>query len=298
MIMWSRGKSLMLISTFAYAGLNLCVKQLQHLPALELLLFRSLISFAICIVGIWQAGVFIFGNNKKWLVIRGFAGIVALWLYFSCLQKIPLASAVAIQYTSPVFTALFASIILSEKMNRWKWIFFLISIAGVGFIKGFDTRLSLEYSLIGVGSAMFSGLAYTSIRKLHATENPFVIILYFPMLAIPITGIYSYFNWVQPIGADWFYILAMGLLTQIGQFSATRAIQLERLENVTFLNYFGIILALGLGFFIFQETFDWVSLTGMGMVLAGIFLNLVDKDKVKAKVRAGGNGLKQFRKSV
>lgn len=288
----------MLISTFAYAGLNLCVKQLQHLPALELLLFRSLISFAICIVGIWQAGVFIFGNNKKWLVIRGFAGIVALWLYFSCLQKIPLASAVAIQYTSPVFTALFASIILSEKMNRWKWIFFLISIAGVGFIKGFDTRLSLEYSLIGVGSAMFSGLAYTSIRKLHATENPFVIILYFPMLAIPITGIYSYFNWVQPIGADWFYILAMGLLTQIGQFSATRAIQLERLENVTFLNYFGIILALGLGFFIFQETFDWVSLTGMGMVLAGIFLNLVDKDKVKAKVRAGGNGLKQFRKSV
>lgn len=283
MINWSRGRSFMLFSTCCYAGLNLCVKQLHHIPPVEMLFFRSLISFAICAVGIYQAGVSLFGNNKKWLIIRGCAGILALWLYFTCLQKIPLASAVAIQYTSPVFTALFASFILGEKMNKWKWVFFLVSMVGVGFIKGFDPRLSLSFTLIGLASALFSGLAYTSVRKLHATENPFVIIIYFPMLALPITGIYSYLNWVSPIGTDWFFILAMGILTQFGQFSATQAIQMERLENVTFLNYFGIILALGLGFFLFQETFDAVSLSGMGLVLGGIFLNLVDKEKMKAR---------------
>lgn len=272
----------MLLSTIAYAGLNLCVKELRHLPALELLFFRSIISFAICATAIWQAGISFLGHNRRWLFIRGCAGILALWLYFNSLQKIPLASAVAIQYTSPVFTALFASLLLSEKMSRWKWIFFLLSMFGVVLIKGWDNRLPMPYLLMGIASAMFSGLAYTSIRKLHSTENPFVIILWFPMLAIPITGLYSFLNWVQPQGRDWFLILAMGLLTQVGQMSATRAIQMERLEQVTFLNYFGIILALGLGFFLFQETFDWVSLSGIGLVMAGIFLNLLDKDKMKA----------------
>lgn len=208
---------------------------------------------------------------------------MALWLYFSSLQKIPLASAVAIQYTSPVFTAVFAGLLLKERMGKWKWVFFLVSMIGVGFIKGYDSRIPMEYVAIGLASALFSGLAYTSIRKLHTTENPYVIIIYFPMLALPITAIYSWLNWIQPIGVDWLFILAMGILTQFGQISATKAIHLERLENVTFLNYFGIILALGLGYVLFQETFDWVSITGMGMVLAGIFLNLVDKEKIKAK---------------
>lgn len=279
MVGWSKGKSFMLLSTLFYAVLNMCVKHLSYLPALELIFFRSAISFVICFVGIRMAGVSMFGNNHKWLIIRGVAGILALWLYFSSIHKMPLASAVTIQYTSPVFTALFATFLLGEKMSGWKWMFFMLSMLGVILIKGVDGRVPLEYLFIGLASAVCSGVAYNAVRKLNVSEHPLVIILYFPMVALPISGIYCIFNWVSPVGWDWLIALTMGICTQLGQYCMTRAIQLERLENVTFLNYLGIIFALGLGFVAFNEVYGWVSFLGMGLVLAGIFLNLFEKKR-------------------
>ncbi len=267
----------MLASTFFYAILNLCVKELSYIPALELIFFRSAISFIICSLGIWRAGVYFFGTQHSWLIIRGIAGIMALWLYFSSIQKMPLASAVAIQYTSPVFTALFATFLLSEKMSVWKWLFFLLSMAGVFLIKGVDSRIPLPYVGLGLASAIFSGIAYNAVRKLNQTEHPLVIILYFPLVALPISGIYSALNWVSPKGWDWALAILMGICTQAGQYCMTRAIQLERLQQVTFLNYTGILLALGLGFAFYGEVFDWISLMGMAFVSAGIFLNLIDR---------------------
>jgi drug/metabolite transporter (DMT)-like permease len=279
MLIWSKGKSYMLASTGFYAFLNLCVKKLSYLPALELLFFRSAISFIICGFGIWQAGVYFWGTNHKWLIIRGIAGVFALWLYFISIQNMPLASAVSIQYTSPVFTAILATFLLSEKMNKWKWLFFFISIVGVFLIKGVDPRLKLEFVAIGLASAIFSAVAYNAVRKLHKSEHPLVIIIYFPLLALPVSGYYCFFHWVQPIGSDWILAILMGLLTQAGQLCMTKAVQLERLENVTFLNYAGIIFALILGLSFFGEIFDWISLIGMVMVMAGIFLNLFEKKK-------------------
>ena len=279
MISWSKGKSYMLASTGFYAILNLCVKELSYIPALEMIFFRSAISFVICSIGIWQAGVYFFGHNHKWLIIRGMAGIMALWLYFSSIQNMPLASAVAIQYTSPVFTAILATFLLKETMNKWKWLFFILSMIGVFLIKGFDSRLPVLYVLIGLASAGFSAIAYNAVRKLRHTEHPLVVILYFPMVAIPVAGTYCIFNWVSPIGWDWALVLVMGLCTQAGQYCMTKAIQMERLENVTFLNYAGIFFALVLGFLTYGETFGWISLLGMTFVAAGIFLNLFDREE-------------------
>lgn len=269
----------MLASTGFYAILNLCVKELSYIPAMELIFFRSTISFIICAYGIRRAGVAFFGHNKPWLMVRGMAGILALWLYFSSIQQMPLAAAVSIQYTSPVFTALFATFLLGEGMIGWKWFFFLLSMAGVLFIKGWDPRIAPESVAIGLGSAVFSGLAYNAVRKLNVSEHPLVIILYFPLVALPVTGVATAFNWVSPVGSDWWLVLVLGLCTQAGQYCMTRAIQLERLENVTFLNYAGILFALVLGYFTYGETFGAGSLLGMGLVMGGIFLNLGRKRK-------------------
>ncbi len=271
----------MLASTGFYAILNLCVKELSYIPAFELVFFRSTISLIICAFGIWRAGIYFFGHNHKWLLIRGLTGIVALWLYFSSIQNMPLASAVSILYTSPIFAAILATFLLKETMNKWKWIFFFLSMIGVFLIKGFDSRLPLIFVLMGVASAFFSAIAYNAVRKLRHTDHPLVVILYFPLVALPISGIFTYVNWVNPIGWDWFIILLMGICTQAGQYCMTRAIQMERLEHVTFLNYAGIFFALVLGFLTYGETFSWMSLLGMAFVAAGIFLNLFDRKKDK-----------------
>ena len=64
-----------------------------------------------------------------------------------------------------------------------------------------------------------------------------------------------------------------GVLTQIGQVNLTRALQLEKIANVTIFNYLGIIYALAFGFILFGEQYDWLALAGIILVVGGVLLN-------------------------
>lgn len=272
----------MILSTVAYAGVNTCVKQLSHWPTHQVIFFRAVISLVITLWMLRQLRVHnIWGKNKGWLIVRGLAGVSALYCYFLTLQHMPMASAVTIQYVNPIFTAIGATLILGETMKRKRWLFFLISFLGVVLVKGLDSRLQLSHVLIGLLGAASSGVAYTAIRKLGAKENALTIILYFPLLAMPITGLLCFGEWKQPAGMDWFWAILMGILTQAGQMTATKAIQLEKLSRITHLNYLGVVYALVIGFVWFGEGYQPLSLLGMGLVIGGIVLNLLDQDRMR-----------------
>jgi drug/metabolite transporter (DMT)-like permease len=270
----TKGIGFMLISTFAFSLMQLCVKFLNHLPAHELILFRSLISLVLSLGYLIPKGIHPLGNNRKFLLLRGVFGVTALSLFFITLQNIPLASAVTIQYLSPIFTAIIAIFLLGERMKRMQWLFFAIAFLGVALLKGFDERVSFFYLLLGVGSAFFAGAAYNCIRMVKDTDHPLVVVLYFPMVATPIMLILTYFDWVTPIGWDWLLILLLGIFTQVGQVFMTRALQAEKANLVTSLKYLGSVYALIYGYFIFDETYGFVSLLGILLVLAGVMLNV------------------------
>ena len=267
----------MLGSTAAFALMQIYVKFLPHIPAHELILFRSLISIVLSVAMLRHLNIPLLGNNRKVLLMRGVFGTTALLMFFYTLQNIPLASAVTLQYLSPIFTALFAAIFLKEKMQVKQWLFFGISFAGVAMIKGFDERITLTFMLIGICSAMFSGMAYTCIRRLKDSEHPLVVVLYFPLVAIPIMSVMSYFNWVKPSGTDWLYLLLMGLFTQVAQLLMTKGIQSGIANKMISLKYIGTIYALGIGYIVFGESYGLMSLIGIAMVIAGVVLNLWKK---------------------
>ena len=286
----------MLGSTLAFALMQICVKYLPHIPAHELILFRSIVSIVLSVAMLQKLGIPLLGNNKKVLLMRGIFGTTALLLFFYTLQNIPLASAVTLQYLSPIFTALFAAIFLKEKMQIKHWLYFGISFAGVALIKGFDERISLTFMLIGICSAMFSGMAYTCIRQLKDTEHPVVVVLYFPLVAIPIMSVLSYLNWVTPQGIDWLYLILMGLFTQIAQILMTKGIQTGVANKMISLKYVGTIYALAIGYLLFGESYGIMSLLGIAMVIAGVVLNLWKKKGVSNRycVSGGTNEISLF----
>lgn len=269
----------MLISTFAFSLMQLCVKFLPHLPATELVLFRSIISLTLSLVYLRRIGVSPWGNNKKWLVLRGLFGITALSMFFYTLQNMPLASAVTLQYLSPLFTAIFAIFILKEPMSKMQWLFFGLAIAGVVVLKGFDPRIDVLHLGLGLASAFFAGLAYNAIREVRATDHPVVVVFYFPLIATPIMAVVSLFNWVRPSGWDWLILLGMGVFTQIGQVNMTKALQADAANQVTSLKYLGAVYALLYGFFIFDETYTWGSILGIVLILSGVLMNVLTKKK-------------------
>ena len=221
----------------------------------------------------------LFGKNHKILLIRGMAGAVALIMFFITLQEIPLASAATLMFLSPIFTAILGIWIVKEKVNPIQWLFFLLSFIGIVIIQGFDLRISPLMALLGVGAAFFSGIAYNMIRKLKTSEHPLVIVFYFPLVTLPIAGIYSMLNWVMPKGIDWVILIAIGVLTQIAQYFMTKSYQTEELSKVANLNFIGVIYALGFGYVFFQESFNFMTYIGMTLVIAGVVLNIAFKSK-------------------
>ncbi|UXP33837.1 DMT family transporter [Reichenbachiella agarivorans] len=270
----SKGVQYMIIAAFVFSLMKVCIKQVSHIPAVEVILFRSIISLVISGYFLMRQKVSFWGNNRKVLILRGATGALSLVLFFSLLQQIPLAAAASMQYLSPVFSAILGVYIVKEKVNWKQYLFFGISFLGVLVIQGFDTRISMLHLAMGLGASFFAGLAYNWVRLLKTSEHPLVIILYFPLVTIPLAGIATCFDWVTPVGWDWFFLLLVGIFTQIAQFYMTKSYQLEEISKVSIINYTGLLYSLGFGFFIFGETYDWMSYTGMFLVILGVILNV------------------------
>ena len=271
----------MLLATFIFAVMNVLIKYLPNIPAIEIILFRSIVSLVISVTSLSLQKIPLFGKNKKVLLLRGLAGALALMMFFTTLQHIPLASAVTLMFLGPIFTAILGIWIVKEKVATLQWVFFGISFLGILLIKGFDTRISLVMALLGVGAAFFSGVAYNMIRKLKTTEHPLVIILYFPLVTLPIVGIYSFFNWVQPEGIEWLLLIGVGVLTQIAQYFMTKSYQSEELAKVANINFIGIIYAIGFGYVLFDESFNFMTYLGMTAVMIGVVFNVLYKNRKK-----------------
>ncbi len=288
---FSKGVGFMLLATFLFASMNALVKLLPHIPAIEIVFFRSLISLVISLGLLRSARVPAWGNNKKLLITRGVAGAISLTLYFTMLQQIPLAAAVTLQYLAPVFGAILGMLLLRESVKPVQWLFFLISFVGVLMINGFDVRVETIHLLMGLAAAVASAVAFISIRMMNTREHPLVIVLYFPLVTLPFTGLYSIFDWVQPLGWDWLILLGIGVLTQFAQYFMTKSYQTEEISNVAILRYLSLIYALGYGYVFFHETFSLLSYLGMVLVVVGVVMNMIFKQywkttKIRRRKRA------------
>lgn len=282
-----RGILYMLLSSFCFALVNLVVKILgdrnelfptiQNYPEFELVFFRCIVSLTICITVIKVKKIPFFGVNKKWLFVRGLAGSTSLTLFFYTLSNLPMAIATVIQYLSPIFTIIFAIYLNKQKVKPIQWLFFLISMTGIASIGlGKDNGTAISFFWIGMGliSAIFSGIAYNAIIKCSKTDHPVTVVMYFPLVAAPITFVLLCINgYVIPQGIEWLLLLFIGVLTQIAQVCMTRAFNSDEASRVTPVKYVGIIYAVSIGFFVFNETLSLYTVLGIILVLLGVLLN-------------------------
>lgn len=240
---------------------------------MEVVFFRSSIALAIGLFMLRQANESWVGSHRGLLLARGVFGTLALVTFFITLREMPLGSAVTIQYLSPIFTTIIAIFILKEKVSAVQWFFFAISFAGILLIKGFDSRVNLLYLFIGVLSAIASGFAYNMVRSLKGKEHPVLVVVHFQLIGAVLGGLYTIFNWQTPTGWEWIYLLIIGITTHLGQINLTKALQLEKIADVSIYNYLGIFYALLYGYLFFDETYDIVALLGMALVLVGVGVN-------------------------
>ncbi|MCB0406193.1 MAG: DMT family transporter [Bdellovibrionales bacterium] len=249
------------------------VKSLSGIPVHEIVFFRSLVSGIICLASLLRLGVRPWGNRKRLLLLRGLFGTGALLGFFHTLQVAPLATAVTIQYLSPVFTALFAALLLKERLHPMQVACFALAMLGVVVIKGFDPRVSLEVVFWGVFSAACSGMAYTLVRKLRESDRALVVVFYFPLVTVPLVGPYTAMHWKAPSLDEWGMLLGVGVVVTFAQICLTKAFQTEKAATVSIFRYLGTVYAMFFGWVLFDEAIPLMSLVGIILIVAGVLLS-------------------------
>ena len=247
------------------------------MPVAETVFFRALVQIVLGYVTIRQLGISPLGKNKMLLLQRGLFGSLGLICYFYTLQQMPLGNAIIIHYLAPVLTTILAIWMAGERVIRLQWLFFAVTFAGVMLVNGAGFEVPVLPMLAGLGGAIFSALAYNTIKKLKGVEDPNVVVLYFPLVSVPIALAYFLFkpqDWVWPDGMQWLWLLGTGISTQIGQFFMTRAYQEDLASRVSAVSYAGILWGAGAGLLIFDESYAILQYVGMGMVIAGVVLNI------------------------
>jgi drug/metabolite transporter (DMT)-like permease len=256
--------------------------QLQEYPAHELVLARSVVSFAMSWVIIKKKKLPVFGVNRKWLLIRGFAGTIALTIFFYTMHYLPLAVALIVQYLAPIFTIIFAMILLKERIRWLQWPFIAMAFGGTLLLVYGNPNSTSDINGIspfwlglGMISAVLSGVAYVAIMKLKPTDAPITIVMYFPMIAIPFMVVLCFWQFTFPQGIEWLFLLIIGVFTQLAQITMTRALHSGNAATIVPFQYLGAIYGFLVGYFIFLEELSSALILGMVLILVGVIVNSI-----------------------
>jgi len=269
----------MVYSMMAFAAMNFVVKYLDDYSAWQIAFFRAAGTLFITLPLLKKKGISIWGNQKKLLLLRGIVGTTSLLLFFISIKLLPLGTCVTLRYMSPIFAALFALWILQEKIYPVQWIFFLVSMAGVAIIKGFDSDLSILGIVLVIVSGALSGLVVVIIRKIGTRDDPIVIVNYFMMICTLVSFLGVMNAWTSPQNADWFMLGMLGFLGFLGQYFMTVATQLETTDVIAPMKYIEIPFTILIGVSFFGERYGWISILGLSLIISGLILNVLFKMK-------------------
>lgn len=264
---------LMTLSSLLFAFMGVCVRfASQTLPVSEIVLFRSVIGLVLIVPWMLLKKDTFIGYRPTLLITRGITGFLALSLYFFAISKIPLATAVMLNYTSPLFVAMLAPFVLKEK-THWKiFATIFLGLLGVILIVHPKSNVNLVGAILGLVSGVFAAMAYLAIGALRKNHSSFTIVFYFfwvsTALGIPI----SWASFRIPNFSETLYLLGTGVFATIAQILMTQAYQKGSTATTSAYSTSIVLFSMILGEILWNETLGAISLIGGGLIVFSIVI--------------------------
>jgi len=265
----------MLVAGFSFAVMGLFVKLgAPYFSPAELVFYRSFFGLLPIVLFALRQRLPLTSQHWRLHLFRSVSGLISLWLYFYALTQLPLATAVTLNYTSPLFLAFLITVLSREKLNGPLMATLLSGFVGIVLVLrphlGPDQWFA---GLMGLLSGFGAGVAYVNVRAMGALGEPeWRIVLYFTALSTLVLGLYLLFIPRHPVTFSNIGILvALGMAATVGQLSMTRAYRMGSTMLVANFAYSAIVYSSLLGILFFGEWLSWTGWMGVAIViLAGV----------------------------
>jgi len=263
-----------LLSAAGFAVMAACVRVASEgLPQSEVVFFRNFIALLMLLPLMQHNRVSLRTRRFDLHLLRGLAGLSAMYLYFYAINGLHLSDALLLNYTSPVFIALFAVLWLKEQWTKPRRIALGLSLIGLGLLFHPSAGIFSLAGLCGLASGALAGLALTTTKRLSDTDDPVSIVVWFALIASIVSAMPLLWDFVVPQGTDWLWLLAVGLFGSLGQLGLTSAYKRAPVTRVSPLGYTGLLFAGFIGYLAWGELPDLPGLAGMLLIsTAGIIV--------------------------
>lgn len=267
-----RGILLVVVSGILLAIASAIGKQVvQELPPFQVAFARSFFMLVAMAPWLFRVGLANLTTRRPWLhIFRSFLSAVAVLAWFWALPRVPLADIAALEFTSPLWVFLAAILFLGEQSRLWRWGALVVGFAGVLII----VRPGFAEVSVGVIAVLASSVLFAANRilakPLMRTDHPTTLIAWrtvFLMLFMLGPALYV---WEWPSAAGWGWLLLLGAVGMVNQFTTTWAIKLADFGAIEPANFLRLVWTALLGFAFFAEVPSLFTLAGGCIVIVSV----------------------------
>jgi drug/metabolite transporter (DMT)-like permease len=237
----------MVVAAFFFAVMGVCVQlAAAKYTSSELVFYRSLFGFIAIALFVLPQRKPLSTPHIRLHISRSINGFIALMLFFYALTHLSLATAITLNYTSPIFLAVFATFTLHERIKPALFASILLGFVGVILL----LQPSLHWQALvangqGLVSGLLSGYVFVQITQLGRMEEPeWRTVFYFSLICTVGAACWVVAAPVHSVTfADLPLLLGLGVSATIAQLAMTRAYRKGSYMAVGGLAYFTVVFA-------------------------------------------------------
>ena len=266
-------------SAVAMSGMGAVVKRLApELPELELVFFRSLLNVLVLIPLIRRAGQEFFPRDRKLLAFRGVVGFGAVSCMFYGVAHLPIAIAMMLYWSAPIFVILISRVLLGEKLSGRSVFWIAVAFVGLALVlrpdrAGHDGGLSWFWIGVGGLGAVFGGMAYVAVRAATARVGVNVIVFYFVAVSTLLSSVPALLAFKTPTPTHWGWLALLALCGSAGQWMMTQGYRFAAAGIASTMSLLNIAFSALFGWWFFGETLD--ASQGLGLLVLGVAIVLM-----------------------
>ncbi len=220
----------MIAAVATFSVMDMTMKRLvETYPAMQVTFLRAAASLPFLLLGSALFGEWrdLVPRRLMLHLVRGFLGVITLWLFVYAVQFLSLADTYAIFMSAPLLITALSVPMLGEHVGWRRWLAVAVGLIGVLIVlKPSGQGLITLGGLAALASALGYALSALTIRVLSRTDSGAATILWSLLFVTLISGAISSFAWVTLHWQHWPWILAVGLSGAVGQYFITLAFRL------------------------------------------------------------------------
>jgi drug/metabolite transporter (DMT)-like permease len=268
--LWMSG-ALVSFMAMAVSGRELSAE----LNTFQILFFRSMLGLVVIVALLQRAGwKQAYTRAFRTHLVRNLAHFGGQYGWFYGLALIPLAEVFALEFTTPIWTAILASLLLGERMNGYRGLGIAAGFTGVLLILRPGVAIVSPAALAVLGAALAYAFSHILTKRLSGSDTPLAILFYMTAIQLPLGLVLSLPGWVWPSASAWPWVGVVAITALSAHYCMTRAFRLADATVVIPLDFLRLPFVALIGFAFYGEALSIWVLVGAAIVFAGTWLNL------------------------